>query len=142
MTPFLASSPRTTYRAIASATMRAFANVKSSAIMPRHPSVPNVIGVISRSIREGRKQKRAALARPTLQIFRPLQPQLQKLLNLLFFQPFHNFTYLLRSLSRANQQRFRCLPDHQIIHPDARHKSTWTVDIVAVRLNIMARPGP
>src|SRR5260370_37128229 len=45
-TPLRASSLRTTYRALACATIRAFAKVKSSAMMPRQPSVPNLIAVI------------------------------------------------------------------------------------------------
>src|SRR5712664_3297464 len=47
MTPLRASSQRTTYRAMAWATMRAFAKVKSSAMTPRQPSVPKRIEVIA-----------------------------------------------------------------------------------------------
>src|ERR1700722_3737224 len=42
-TPALGFSARTTYRVIAHDTLRTFAKVKSSAITPRHPSVPNLI---------------------------------------------------------------------------------------------------
>ncbi len=42
-TPAPGFSARTTYRAIAHATVRTLAKVKSSAITPRQPSVPNLI---------------------------------------------------------------------------------------------------
>src|SRR5579864_3502228 len=42
-TPAPGFSARTTYRAIAHATLRTLAKVKSSAITPRQPSVPNLI---------------------------------------------------------------------------------------------------
>src|ERR1700689_4816102 len=43
-------SARTVYRAIASVTVRTFSYVKSSAITPRQPSVPNLISVTAQSI--------------------------------------------------------------------------------------------
>src|SRR5438874_5372671 len=44
MTPRLGSSCFKTYEAIAPATRRTFSNVKSSAMIARQPSVPNLMG--------------------------------------------------------------------------------------------------
>src|SRR5690349_18760464 len=58
-TPAPGFSARATYRTIAHATLRTFANVKSSAITPRHPSVPNLIVFTTQQYMRGRSVGKA-----------------------------------------------------------------------------------
>ena len=72
---------------MACATLRTFSYVKSSAITPRQPSVPNLI---------------SAAAFSDLSRFDNPAPvsALQQLLRLLFLEPFHDFADVLRALAR------------------------------------------
>src|ERR1051325_4571048 len=76
MTPRWGSSYFKTYDAIAPATRRTFSKVKSSAIMPRQPSVPNLISC-------------------------PMT--LGQLVHFLFVQILHNLADILRLLPGGNQ---------------------------------------
>src|SRR5260370_13329396 len=92
--------------------MRTFSTVKSSAITPRHPSVPNFNSVISA----------ATLNPPHLSDQRPLS---------VFVQPFHNLADVLRAVPRANQQGVARFDDDYILHPDCRHKLIGTPEEIS-----------
>src|SRR6267143_6435063 len=108
MTPARASSQRTTYRAMACATMRAFANVKSSAITPRQPSVPNLIAVISR---RGNYTRSDSFPNSRIGLLEEIPPAL-------FFKPFHDFADVLGAITWADEQRVECIHDDQVVHTD------------------------
>src|ERR1700730_2462761 len=104
---------------MALATVRAFAKVKSSAMMTRQPSVPNLICgarfwaadcsrtvILPKSIREGRVAPRAALA------------CLQQVLSAALFEPFHDFANVLRAMARADQQGVRSFDHDEVAYAD------------------------
>src|SRR6267154_787683 len=92
------------------ATIRAFANVKSSAMTARQPSVPNLIeGILSEYTRcELFANSRIGL--------------LEEAFLSLFFQPFHDFAHILRAVAGADQQRIGRLDNDEILNPYRRHE--------------------
>src|ERR1700736_1680000 len=66
--PALGFSARTTYRAIEHATLRTFSNVKSSAITPRQPSVPNLIVLTVQQYMRSRWKRKVGLGKNELRI--------------------------------------------------------------------------
>src|SRR5260370_39013483 len=101
--------------------MRTFSTVKSSAITPRHPSVPNFNSVISA----------ATLNPPRLSDQRPLS---------VLVQPFHNLADVLRAVPRANQQGVARFDDDDILHPDRRHKLIGTPEEISFGIEPRERP--
>src|SRR5215472_14526632 len=91
MTPRFGSSCFWTYAAMAPATRRTLSKVKSSAITPRHPSVPNLISVI------------------------PVLYRLGQLCPLLLVEMFHNFSDILGAIECSNQQCVIGLNHDQVV---------------------------
>src|SRR6266852_2203790 len=107
---------------MAYATLRTFSNVKSSAITPRHPSVPNFNSVIS-----------AATLNPfRLSDQRPLS---------VLVQPFHNLADVLRAVPRANQQGVARFDNDDVFHSDRRYKLIGTPEEISFGIERSERPG-
>src|SRR5712692_3998533 len=107
---------------MAYATLRTFSNVKSSAITPRHPSVPNFNSVIS-----------AATLNPfRLSDQRPLS---------VLVQPFHNLADVLRAVPRANQQGVARFDNDDVFHSDRRYKLIRTPEEISIGIERRERPG-
>src|SRR5229473_3261327 len=107
---------------MAYATLLTFSNVKSSAITPRHPSVPNFNSVISAATLNPRR----------LSDQRPLS---------VFVQPFHNLADVLRAVPRANQQGVARFDDDDILHADRRYKLIRTPEEISIGIERSERPG-
>src|SRR5579859_215119 len=123
-TPLRASSLRTTYRAIERATMRAFANVKSSAITPRQPSVPNLIAVIKQGKVYAKRYIRQTAGLACLR-------RLKKRLAAILFQPFHDFSDVLGAVARHDEQGVRSFDHDEVAHADGRDKFLRAVKKIA-----------
>src|SRR5216684_843249 len=107
---------------MAYATLRTFPNVKSSAITPRHPSVPNFNSVIS-----------AATLNPfRLSDQRPLS---------VLVQPFHNLADVLRAVPRANQQRVARFDNDDVFHSDRRDEFPGAPEEIPIGVESLERPG-
>src|ERR1700676_2779540 len=117
---------------MALATVRAFAKVKSSAMMARQPSVPNLIcgalrlgigcrcGVILLgSIRESLNAKRAALA------------CLQQVLAAALLEPFNDFADVLRAMAGADQQGVWSFDHDKIAYADSGDEFRWAPNKIA-----------
>ena len=105
---------------MAAAAMRTFAKVKSSAIMPRHPSVPNLMGCdlpcfVYLCIR---CHARSRIVRDSLR-----------------YQFLHHFAHILRVFARGDQQGIVCLDDHEVVHAHQRNELLRTVYIIATRID-------
>src|SRR6266478_1942257 len=111
------------------ATIRAFANVKSSAITARQPSVPNLIAVmiIAKSIRERDYSPNSRIG------------LLEEVLPALLFKPFHDLADVLRAVARADEQRIGCIHDDQVVHPDQRGEFSRARDQIAAGVEDIAR---
>src|SRR5256885_14932467 len=116
---------------MACATMRAFAKVKSSAITPRQPSVPNLIEDMcaGKSIREAINSKNSRIG------------LLEKFLPALRFEPFHDFSYILGAVARADKQRIWCLNHHQITDADRGNEFGRAPEKIAFRIKRVALSG-
>src|ERR1700719_272090 len=128
---------------MAFATMRAFAKVKSSAMMARQPSVPNLICtglswatgcscctiIPPRSIREGPGAPRAALA------------CLQQVLAATLFEPFHDLADLLRAMARAYQQCVRSFDHDEIADADSGNEFCGAPNKIAFGFEHVACAG-
>src|SRR6266851_9218689 len=97
---------------MACATTRAFAKVKSSAMMPRQPSVPNLIPVI-RCWGKYTRSNRSANGRIGL---------LEEVFPALLFEPFHDLADVLGAVSRADEQSIGRFDDNEIAHANRRHE--------------------
>src|SRR4029077_18139544 len=87
------------------ATTRAFAKVKSSARMPRQPSVPNRIAVMEcQYTRWAELGKQAGLA------------GIQQMFLLLFCQFFHDFADVMGALAGTNQQGIGGVHDDEVVN--------------------------
>src|SRR5438477_12983606 len=111
--------------------MRAFAKVKSSAITPRQPSVPNLIEDMcaGKSIREAINSKNSRIG------------LLEKFLPALRFEPFHDFSYILGAVARADKQRIWCLNHHQITDADRGNEFGRAPEKIAFRIKRVALSG-
>src|ERR1700730_11576631 len=111
------------------ATIRAFANVKSSAITPRQPSVPNLIEVMftAKSIRERDCSPNSRIG------------LLEEVLPTLLCEPFHDFADVLRAVARADQQRIRSIHDDQVVHANQRRDFSRARDEIAARVQGVTR---
>src|SRR6266849_2582869 len=118
-TPLRASSLRTTYRAIACATVRAFAKVKSSAMTPRQPSVPNRIEVIA-----GEYTRCELFAKSRIGLLEEVFPAL-------LLEPLHEFGHVLGTVAGANEQRIGRLDDDEITYADGGDELFGAVKEVA-----------
>src|ERR1700686_2280217 len=94
---------------MACATIRALANVKSSAMMPRQPSVPKAIGLIW--IEDTRYD---------ISAHRPDWLSLQQILALLIFESFHDSADVLGALAGADQQGVGRLNHDEVANSDCR----------------------
>src|SRR6202790_2141811 len=94
---------------MACATMRAFANVKSSAMMARQPSVPKRIELIC-----------IEYTRYDISAHRPDWLSLQQILALLVFEPSHDSANILGALAGADQQGVGSLYHDEIAKADGR----------------------
>src|ERR1700681_4827368 len=94
---------------MACATIRAFANVKSSAMMPRQPSVPKRIELIC-----------IEYTRYDITAHRPDGLSLQQILALLVFEPSHDSAHILGALAGADQQGVGNLYHDEITKADGR----------------------
>src|SRR5438132_12952440 len=108
---------------MACATMRAFAKVKSSAITPRQPSVPNLTEDMcaGKSIREAIDSKNSRIG------------LLEQLLPALRFEPVHALSYILGAAPGAGQQRIRGFNHHQITAADGRQELRRAPEILHFR---------
>src|SRR5216684_5172541 len=97
---------------MACATTRAFAKVKSSAMMPRQPSVPNLISVI-RCWGKYTRSNRSANGRIGLleEVFPPL-----------LFEPFHDFADVLGAIARADEKGIGGFNHNEVTHANRGHK--------------------
>src|SRR6266849_10206381 len=128
-TPLRASSLRTTYRAIACATVRAFAKVKSSAMTPRQPSVPNRIEVIA-----GEYTRCELFAKSRIGLLEEVFPAL-------LLEPLHEFGDVLGAVARADEQRVGSLDDDQVAHANRGHEFRRAPQIIAFRIERVTLPG-
>src|ERR1700674_1245155 len=94
---------------MACATMRALANVKSSAMMPRQPSVPKRIELIW-----------IEYTRYDISAHGPDWLSLEQILALLIFEPFHDSADVLGALAGTNQQGVGRLYHDEIANADCR----------------------
>src|SRR5215471_5176162 len=94
------------YVPIAPAAMRTFAKVKSSAMTPRHPSVPNLIEVTFPMLRLA-----FAPGNSSDQFF---VSGCSKLL--------HDLAYILGMVTRGNENRIACLNHNQVLHSNESNK--------------------
>src|SRR2546430_14638893 len=112
-TPARGSSLLITYAAMAAATRRTFSKVKSSAIMPRQPSVPNLISVGMRiqqdnnncGIAEVQNCGVDGACRRSNQVFA-----------LFLVQVLHHLADVLRALQCGDEQRVVGFHYHQVLH--------------------------
>src|SRR2546429_9367948 len=114
---------------MAFATTRAFAKVKSSAMTPRQPSVPNRIEVIV-----GEYTRCELLANNRIGL-------LEEIFLSLVFQPFHDFSDVLCTVARADKQRVGRLDDDQVAHTNRRHEFRWAPQKIAFRVKHVTLPG-
>src|ERR1700722_7645071 len=129
---------------MALATLRAFAKVKSSAMMARQPSVPNLIcaGALGatdciccavvippRSIREGGGAKRAAWAR------------LQEVFEAALFEPFYDFGDVLRAVAGADQEGIGSFDDDEVAYTDGGDEFRGTPDKISFGFEHVACAG-
>src|SRR6202034_4605644 len=94
-----------------------FAYVKSSAITPRQPSVPNLMAISE-----------------ALELW-----GLDKAIQPLVLEPFHDFAHVLRTLARTKQQRVLGFHEKQIVHADGGDEFLWTPEKVALRVERKGR---
>src|SRR3954469_671596 len=87
--------------ATARETRRTFSNVKSSAMTPRQPSVPNLIS--------------CAIGR------------LNQFLHLLVVEVLHDLADVLRVLAGGDEQGIVGVYNHQVLHPNHRYEFLWCV---------------
>src|SRR5580658_3886715 len=92
---------------MALATMRALAKVKSSAMMPRQPSVPNLIAVMS----GGEKYTRSGIGAK-----QPDWPALEKILAPPLFEPFHYVAHLLGAVTGTDKESVGGFDNDEIAH--------------------------
>ena len=97
---------------MACATVRAFAKVKSSAMTPRQPSVPNLIEDMSagKSIRDAKHSQNSRIG------------LLEEVFPALRFEPFHDFSHILGTVAWTNQQRIGSLNHDKITDADRGHE--------------------
>src|SRR6266849_2939557 len=107
---------------MAYATLRTLSNVKSSAITPRHPSVPNFNPVISA----------ATLNPPRLSDQRPLS---------VLVQPFHDLADVLRAVPRANQQRVKRFDNDDVFHSDRCGEFPGAPEEISFGIESLERSG-
>src|SRR5437016_937616 len=111
------------------ATTRAFVKVKSSAITPRQPSVPNRIEVIA-----GEYTRCELFANSRIGLLEEIFPSS-------VFQPFHDFSDLLRAAARADEQRIGRLDDDEVAHTNRRHEFRRAPQKIAFRVERVTLPG-
>src|SRR5882762_8982600 len=116
---------------MACATMRAFAKVKSSAMTPRQPSVPNLIEDMcaGKSIREAIYSQNSRIG------------LLQEVFPALRFEPFHDFANVLGAVARADEQRVRRLNHDKITDADGGHEFRRTPQKIPFRIERVTLPG-
>src|SRR3954454_11719649 len=103
-------------------TRRTFSNVKSSAMMPRHPSVPNLIVFLRSSLVMSLQSSSVA------------GDSSHQLVQLLFVQVLHHFADILRLRPCRNQECVFSFDDYQIVHPYNGYEFSRRVDVVAHRI--------
>src|SRR5258705_2554398 len=113
------------------ATTRAFAKVKSSAMMPRQPSVPNLMESIYVDAKYTRREHFANSRIGLLQEVFP--PPL--------FEPFHDFSDVLGAFALANEQRIGRIHNDQVVHTDQGGNFSRARDEIAARVERIARGG-
>src|ERR1700691_3440066 len=105
---------------MAYATRRTFASVKSSAITPRQPSVPNRISLTREKVYAmagATRRRRATRASDDQENSQPGSARrvgLKQFAAFALFEPFHDLADVLRTLSRADQQRVPCFDDDEV----------------------------
>src|SRR6266404_5254215 len=139
---------------MAAATRRTFSKVKSSAIRPRQPSVPNLIWVMSWSLVVSRQSlvvrfslfvgRWSILVTRSLQIQstvllatsdqRPTTVFSHQLMQLLLIQMLHHLADILRLVERGDEQRVFGLDNHQVTHADQGDKFAEYVNIIVLRV--------
>src|ERR1019366_1411088 len=100
-------------------TRRTLSKVKSSAMMPRHPSVPNLIC--------------AAINLPWSK-FAIYKAGLDQPLELLFVEVLDHFAHVLRMFARGDQQRIVGFDDDQVLHPHDCDELPLGVNEVPLRI--------
>src|SRR5450755_3661310 len=107
---------------MAPATRRTLSKVKSSAIRPRQPSVPNLIWGIGRSlvVRRSRLVVRYSLFVVGICESRTTNSErrLHQFLQLLFIQMLYYLANVLRLIERSNQQSVFGFDNHQVADAD------------------------
>src|SRR5438046_10266131 len=93
---------------MACATVRAFAKVKSSAMTPRQPSVPNLIEDMGagKSIRDAKHSQNSRIG------------LLEEVFPALRFEPFHDFSHILGTVAWTNQQRIGSAHHYKTTHAE------------------------
>src|SRR5260221_1696500 len=94
------------------ATTRAFAKVKSSAMMPRQPSVPNLMESI---YVDAKYTRREHFANSRIGLLKEIFPAL-------LFEPFHDFADVLGAVARADEQRIGSFHDNEVTHANGGHE--------------------
>src|ERR1700722_6042100 len=103
---------------MAAAATRTFAYVKSSAMIPRQPSVPNFTTVVSAI------STRSSSNPPLDQGVPSPPPQLR-----------HYLAHILRPVASSDQQRVLRLHDYQITHPNQCNHFARRMNVVAGRID-------
>src|ERR1700761_5763180 len=148
MTPLRASSDRTRKRAMALATMRAFAKVKSSAMIARQPSVPNLMGVISFTEAVGSVAGDCVGGVILRKVYAKEQSRkephwlaLKQVFSAILLEPFHDFADVLGAMARANQQGVRRFDHHQVADSDGGDEFRRAPDEVSFRFEQVSGAG-
>src|SRR5882672_11351240 len=113
MTPRVGSSCLRTYAAIAPATRRTLSNVKSSAMRPRQPSVPNLIGVTRPGSLAMEFVKRS-----------------DQFVQLLLVEVLHYLADVLRLITRGDEQSVVGFHHDQVVHSNHGDKLSRSVDVI------------
>src|SRR5712692_511222 len=120
---------------MACATLRTFSNVKSSAMTPRQPSVPNLMPVTF-SILVG-----AVGCRHTCHGGTTRRYNLEQIAMLFPLEPFYDPAHFLGAITPAEEQGVRRLDNDEVVHADGRNEFLRAVDIVARRVQCEERSG-
>src|SRR5260221_13891398 len=118
---------------MACATVRALANVKSSAMMPRQPSVPNFIEVIENQYkRSGGKGNSRIGSLASRAMFGSSERALQEIFAFLFFEVFDDLRDVLGTVAGADEGRVGSFNDDDMVDAEQCGEFAGNPDEVAV----------
>src|SRR5882724_3384242 len=125
---------------MACATMRAFAKVKSSAMMSRQPSVPNLIEDMKNQYKRsgGERNSRIGWKSKWIQQKADLDRPLQKILELLRLQEFNEFGDVLGAVAGDDEERVGGFDDDEVVDTDGGDEFRGAVEEIAGRVERVA----